>query len=261
MPHMHAHAASPADAGTLIRVPVDRATGCDAPSADRVIAREITYRYETDKSLPPVLDNVDLSLKAGEFVILSGPSGSGKTTMLTLVGGLRRHQQGRMQVLGRDLAGIPETALTALRRDIGFVFQEHNLFDALTPRETLQLAMRLHPANYHPQDFEDRPRHWLDRVGLGGLLDTLPAKLSTGQRQRVAIARALINNPSLILADEPTASLDPESARVTMQCLTEAVREHRAALLLISHDQRQFVLADRVVTLVDGRATGGSPPQ
>jgi putative ABC transport system ATP-binding protein len=218
-----------------------------------VIARGITYRYESDIAATPVLDNVSLSIAAGEFVILTGPSGSGKTTLLTLIGALRRHQQGHLTVLGRNLADNSNAMLTVLRRDIGFVFQEHNLFDALTPRETLQLTMQLCAPGYPPQQFVERPQLWLDRVGLHGMLDILPGKLSTGQRQRVAIARALINAPALILADEPTASLDPDSARIAMACLREAVRDRNAALLMISHDTRQFALADRVITLIDGR--------
>jgi putative ABC transport system ATP-binding protein len=218
-----------------------------------VIAREITYRYEVDPARPPVLDNISLSVAAGEFVILTGPSGSGKTTLLTLIGGLRRHQQGYLEVMDINLSDTPDAMLTILRRDIGFIFQEHNLFDALTPRETLRLTMNLRAPHYQAKDFLERPQQWLNRVHLHGLLDVLPAKLSTGQRQRVAIARALINEPYLILADEPTASLDPESAKFTMECLQEAVRGSQAALLMISHDQRQFALADRVVTLIDGR--------
>jgi putative ABC transport system ATP-binding protein len=221
--------------------------------APRVIARGITYRYESDIAAPPVLDNVSLSIAAGEFVILTGPSGSGKTTLLTLIGALRRHQQGHLTVLGHNLADNSNAMLTLLRRDIGFVFQEHNLFDALTPRETLQLTMQLRAPGYPPQQFVELPQLWLDRVGLHGMLDILPGKLSTGQRQRVAIARALINAPALILADEPTASLDPDSARIAMACLREAVRDRNAALLMISHDTRQFALADRVITLIDGR--------
>ena len=220
---------------------------------NRVLAQAITYQYETHGDRPPVLDNVSLSVAAGEFVILTGPSGSGKTTLLTLIGALRRHQQGRMEVLERDLATMSDAMLPRLRRNIGFIFQEHNLFDALTPRETLRLTMSLRAPAWTADDLHEKPRQWLERVGLPGLLDKLPAKLSTGQRQRVAIARALINEPALILADEPTASLDPESARITMECLKEAVRVRNAALVMISHDQRQFSMADRIVTLVDGK--------
>ncbi len=217
-----------------------------------VVARSLTHRYQADPALPPVLNAVDLTIAPSEFVILSGPTGSGKSTLITLIGGLRRHQEGMLQVLGRDLRGAAESARVALRREIGFIFQDHHLFDALTPRETLRLAMRL-KAGYRRDDFRERPARWLERVGLGARMDALPAELSTGQRQCVAIARALINEPSLILADEPTASLDASSAAVALDCLRDAVRTRHASVLMITHDTRHFPRADRVVRLLDGR--------
>ncbi|MBI5331564.1 MAG: ABC transporter ATP-binding protein [Betaproteobacteria bacterium] len=219
----------------------------------RIACQGLTFRYSDDPGLPPVLDAIDLGIDAGQFVILTGPSGSGKSTLMTLIGGLRRVQAGTLSVLGDALAGAPERALEALRRRIGFIFQDHNLFDALTPQETLQLAMDLHAERYRPQDYRQRPQAWLHRMGLEQRRDALPRQLSTGQRQRVAVARAMINEPDLILADEPTASLDPHSAELVLQALQEAVRERGATLLMISHDPRQFALADRVITLVDGR--------
>jgi putative ABC transport system ATP-binding protein len=219
--------------------------------ANRVLARGLTHRY--DAALPPVLQSVDLSLGEGEIVMLSGPTGSGKTTLLTLIGGLRRPQEGRLEVLGRSLMGASESALTALRRNIGVIFQDHHLFDALTPRETLQLTMRVKARQYRSRDYRDRPAQWLERVGLGARMDVLPATLSTGQRQCVAVARAMINEPSLILADEPTASLDAASASIALECLRQAARERGAAVMMITHDSRQWSFADRVITLLDGR--------
>jgi len=231
------------------------------PSPDRsraenamlpVVARSLTHRYQADRALSPVLNAVDLTISRSEFVILSGPTGSGKSTLITLIGGLRRHQEGVLRVLGRDLDGAAESALIALRREIGFIFQDHHLFDALTPRETLRLAMRL-KAGYRRDDYRERPAQWLERVGLGARMDALPSALSTGQRQCVAIARALINEPSLILADEPTASLDATSAGIALDCLRDAVRSRNASVLMITHDNRHFARADRVVRLLDGR--------
>lgn len=218
-----------------------------------VVARGVTHRYHDDMSLAPVLDAVDFALAPGELVILTGPTGSGKSTLLSLVGGLRRLQHGFLEVLGRNLQVCREATLTGLRRDIGIIFQDHHLFDALTPRETLRLAMRLKAERYGRNDFRDRPAFWLRRVGLAHRLDVLPATLSTGQRQCVAVARALINEPSLILADEPTASLDAASAAIALDCLREAVRERNASVLMITHDNRHFAVADRVVALRDGR--------
>jgi len=222
----------------------------------RASLRGVTHRYhmnDGDRSLPPVLDAVDLTLAAGELVILNGPTGSGKTTLMTLVGALRRHQRGTVEVLGRNLEGASEAKLTALRRDIGFIFQDHNLFDALTPRETLRLAMQLKARAYGSRDFRERPVEWLRRVGLENRMDARPDSLSTGQRQCVAVARALINEPALILADEPTAALDAASAGIVLATLREAIRERSATVLMITHDSRQFALADRVVSLLDGR--------
>jgi putative ABC transport system ATP-binding protein len=219
----------------------------------RVRASGLTYRYSFDPDVRPVLQDVELELAPGEFAILSGPTGSGKTTLMTLVGGLRRHQAGVLEVLGRDLFGASEASLVALRREIGFIFQDHNLFDALTARETLQLAMRLKAPAYRAADYARLPEQWLARVGLGARLDHRPAALSTGQRQCVAIARALVNTPSLILADEPTASLDAGSAAIALDCLREAVRERGASVLMITHDSRHFERADRVIRLLDGR--------
>ena len=221
--------------------------------APRAVMRGVTHRYHADPDIPPVLDGIDLTLVPGEFVMLRGPTGSGKTTLMTLIGALRRHQHGTIEVLGRSLDHAPEAKLTELRREIGFIFQDHHLFDALTPRETLRLAMQLKAERYGPRDYVERPDAWLRRVGLGARMNNRPAALSTGQRQCVAVARALINEPLLILADEPTASLDASSAEVAIGMLREAVRERGATVLMITHDSRQLALADRVVSLLDGR--------
>jgi putative ABC transport system ATP-binding protein len=224
-----------------------------ARSQPRVEMRDVTHRYHVDPAIAPVLDGVDLALFPGELVMLRGPTGSGKTTLMTLVGALRRHQSGSLEVLGRNLDGASEGNLTALRREIGFIFQDHHLFDALTPLETLKLAMQLKRERYTARDYVERPVEWLTRVGLGQRMANRPAALSTGQRQCVAVARALINEPLLILADEPTASLDSLAAEVAIAALREAVTDRGATVLMITHDSRQLALADRVVSLLDGR--------
>ena len=224
-----------------------------AADQPRIHCGDLSHVYGSGADAQPVLSGIGFEVAAGEFVILTGPSGSGKSTLVTLIGGLRRLQSGQLRVLGSDLGGASEAALVLLRRDIGFIFQDHHLFDALTPRETMRLAMGLRRERYGKQDYLERPERWLTRIGLQRRMDVLPGKLSTGQRQRVAVARALINEPDLILADEPTASLDPESAAITLECLREAVSQRQATVLMISHDSRHYALADRVVTLVDGK--------
>jgi len=221
-----------------------------------VSASEVTYRFAAARVAAPALEAVSLEIGAGEFVILTGPSGSGKTTLLTLIGALRRPQGGAVHTLGHDLGSLDESALARVRRDIGFIFQDHNLFDALTARETLALAMRLHPERYAEADYRLRPAALLSKLGLGDHLEALPGGLSTGERQRVAIARALVNAPRLILADEPTASLDAAAATVALEFLVQAVREIGASVIMVSHDSRHQALSDRVVTLVDGRVAG-----
>ena len=218
-----------------------------------VAARAVTHRYDAERVDAPVLDAVSLEVTAGEFVVLTGPSGSGKTTLLTLIGGLRQVQRGTVRTLGRDLERLDEAALAGVRREIGFIFQEHNLFDALTARETLSLAMALHRDRYRPGDYARRPALMLEKLGLGPHMDALPADLSTGQRQRVAIARAMVNGPRLILADEPTAALDAASASIALDVIVQAVRDEGACVVMVSHDPRHQALCDRVITLVDGR--------
>jgi putative ABC transport system ATP-binding protein len=218
-----------------------------------VAARAVSHRYDAERVDAPVLDAVSLEVVRGEFVVLTGPSGSGKTTLLTLIGGLRRVQEGAVCTLGRDLEQLDESALAGVRREIGFIFQEHNLFDALTARETLSLAMSLHAERYQADDYARRPAQILGQLGLEAHMDALPGDLSTGQRQRVAIARAMVNGPRLILADEPTAALDAASASIALEVIVQAVRSGGASVVMVSHDPRHQALCDRVVTLVDGR--------
>ena len=157
------------------------------------------------------LFDISLTLARGSFTVLMGPSGSGKTTLLTLIGGLRAVQEGRLRLIGQDLKGADEARLVSMRRKLGFIFQAHNLHESLTAGQNVMMGAQVHPGVTH--DLAARAaRHLLGLVGLADRVDYLPANLSGGQKQRVAVARALVGSPALLLADEPTAALDKDSA-------------------------------------------------
>lgn len=199
----------------------------------------------------PVLFDVDLELEPGELMLLTGPSGSGKTTLLTLIGALRSVQTGRVHVLGQPLHRLDEEGLVKARRQMGFIFQSHNLFDSLTAVQNVRMSLELHGGTRHEID---RQARWiLGAVGLGDRLDYKPGSLSGGQRQRVAVARALAHRPGLVLADEPTAALDSETGRQVIDLLQGLAAEQRTSTLLVTHDARILDVADRIVNMVDGR--------
>jgi putative ABC transport system ATP-binding protein len=180
--------------------------------ADVVIrAADVNYAYGNGETRTQVLFDNDLEISRGEVVIMTGPSGSGKSTLLTLIGALRRMQEGSLEVLGQDLSRASERDQVELRKNIGFIFQQHNLFSSLTAIENVRMATALRRDSV--QEMNNRCIEILGKLGLGERMNHLPAELSGGQKQRVAIARALVNHPALVLADEPTASLDAESSR------------------------------------------------
>ncbi len=184
---------------------------------------------------------------------MTGPSGSGKTTILTLIGGLRSVQSGSLVVNGRELNGMSREDLVSLRRSIGFIFQAHNLFDAYSAVQNVGLALEL--GDCPASEMRTRSIEILTRLGLGHRLENRPAQLSGGQRQRVAIARAVANRPRVILADEPTAALDKDSGREVVKLLRERATEDKATILIVTHDNRILDVADRIVTMVDGRVS------
>jgi putative ABC transport system ATP-binding protein len=212
--------------------------------------RGLHHAFGAGDALKPVLTDVDLEVRPGEIAVLTGPSGSGKTTLLTLTGALRSVQRGSLEVAGRELRGLDLATRVAVRRDIGFIFQAHNLFESLTAYQNVKLAFELGP----PAPPGDDPvAGILTKVGLRDRMTYKPGALSGGQRQRVAIARALVKRPRLVLADEPTAALDGESSREMIGLLQGLTRETGATILLVTHDNRILHAADRIVNLVDGR--------
>ena len=198
-----------------------------------------------------VLHDNDIEIGAGQFVVMTGPSGAGKTTLLTLVGALRSIQEGRIEILGHDLSRLGRRELVVTRRHVGFIFQMHNLFDALSAYENVMMAMQLGACP--PAEMRRRGSAILQRLGLGHRIDHKPRSLSGGERQRVAIARALVNHPNLVLADEPTAALDRESAHKVVDLLKETTVEQGSTVVMVTHDHRIIEKADRLVHMVDGR--------
>ncbi|MGE0709673.1 MAG: ATP-binding cassette domain-containing protein [Planctomycetota bacterium] len=222
-----------------------------ATAAETTIrCRQLVHRFDVGVDVRPVLEGIDLDVAPGEIVLLTGPSGSGKTTLLTLFGGLRQVQEGELEVCGARLRGMSQRALVRHRRSIGFIFQLHNLFPALSALHNVRMSLELTGLSEREQTA--RARGLLERLGLGERADYKPHLLSGGQRQRVAVARALAPGPALILADEPTAALDRESGQEVMNLLRERAQAG-ASVVIVTHDPRVRDSADRIVNLVDGR--------
>ncbi|HEX3862730.1 MAG TPA: ATP-binding cassette domain-containing protein [Stellaceae bacterium] len=220
---------------------------------DQVLrAAGVDFFYGEGEARNQVLFDIGLDVKAGQLVVMTGPSGSGKTTLLTLIGALRTLDKGVIEVLGHDLAQLRPNALVRVRRDIGFIFQMHNLFESLTAYENVKMAMQL-SGGHTATEMRERGVAMLERLGLGARVNYRPRSLSGGQRQRVAIARALANHPKLVLADEPTAALDQDSTRNVVRLFKEMTEEDGTAIVMVTHDHRIIELADRLVHMVDGR--------
>ena len=230
----------------------------DTPSAsghEVLELRGVTRRFGDGDAAVEAVRAVDLSVAAGEIVLIMGPSGSGKTTLLTMIGGLLRPTTGSISLLGRDLAKLDERELPDIRaRHLGFIFQDFNLMPSLSARENVEVAINI--AGTRGARAHARASELLEHLGLGERLDFPPDQLSGGEKQRVAIARALANKPALLLADEPTANLDSSHGREVMRELRRiAKQEHRSAII-VSHDDRLKEIADRVLWLEDGTFTG-----
>ena len=210
----------------------------------------LSKRYDVES--PPVLENICLSLSAGEAIAVVGPSGSGKSTLLNILGLLDRPSGGSVRMDGRDMAGLSDRQAAAVRnRDIGFVFQLHHLLPQCTVMENV-LVPTLPAGAEQRQQAPERARRLLERVGLGQRLNDRPGRLSGGERQRVAVVRALINRPALLLADEPTGSLDRASADNLSELLTDLNAEENVALVVVTHSLRVARRMQRVLTLREG---------
>ena len=198
------------------------------------------------------LKGVDLALRAGELTLLMGPSGSGKTTLLSIFGCILQPTSGDLSLVGRPTAGLKAEQLADLRRQhIGFIFQSYNLFPTLTAIENVMLALDVR--RKHADDRRAAAQKVLEGVGLGHRLTAYPRKMSGGERQRVAIARSLVGDPSLILADEPTAALDSDNGKAVMELLSGIAQDQSRAVFVVTHDSRIVPFADRIVKIEDGK--------
>jgi putative ABC transport system ATP-binding protein len=214
--------------------------------------RGLTRQYGTGENAFLALRGIDLDVAPGEVLFVTGPSGSGKTTLLSILGCVLRPTGGTARVLAQDVGAMSERSLARFRlRELGFVFQGHNLIASLDAVGNVRLPLQLQGRS--PGEAERAARAELEAVGLGAKLDRLPRDLSGGQRQRVAIARATAPRPPLLLADEPTASLDATSGREVTELMTRLARERGTTVIVVTHDPRIFPYADRIVSIEDGR--------
>ena len=213
---------------------------------------DVEYSFGSGESEKMVLFNNNLTINPGEIVIMTGPSGSGKTTLLTLIGALRSMQVGSIKFIGRELLDSTDHTKHELRKEIGFIFQHHNLFDSLSAIDTLMVTMQLRSPKPSKQIAHQEAAELLTRLGLKERMHYKPSRLSGGQKQRVAIARALINHPKMILADEPTAALDQASGQTVIEIFKERAEKEGATVLIVTHDNSILDAADRIVNMVDG---------
>jgi putative ABC transport system ATP-binding protein len=217
-----------------------------------IAVHDLTKIYAQGEAAMRALDRVDLDVHPGELMLLMGPSGSGKTTLLSIMGCILEATSGSVRLNGREIVGLPQKALPALRLDqIGFIFQGFNLFPTLTALQNVALALDL--KGIPGRAARHRGAELLEQVGLGAKLDAYPADLSGGQKQRIAIARALAGDPGIVLADEPTAALDSSSGHTVMALMQRLAHERDRAVVIVTHDNRMLGYADRIVHIEDGR--------
>jgi putative ABC transport system ATP-binding protein len=234
----------------------------NGPKNEIVCARGLCKEYGSGEGLVRAVDHVDVEVARGETLAVMGPSGCGKSTLLHLLGGLDRATAGELWLNGRRIDGFSERALAEIRRhEVGFVFQAYHLMDELTAQENVELPALL--AGRTARDARRRADGLLERVGLASRAKHLPSALSGGQRQRVAIARALVNDPLVVLADEPTGNLD-STATLEVLRLFDALHADGSTLVIVTHDERIAATADRLISMRDGafvdetRLTGGT---
>ena len=233
-------------------------TSATAPAARRpagptLVGQRLTRAFGSGEGRTVAVDDVSLSLEAGELNLLMGPSGSGKSTMLAVLSALLRPDAGRVTALGEDVWAMSEGELERFRlRNCSYIFQGYNLFPALTARQQLEVVLKW-GEGASSREATKRADHVLGQLGIAHKAHLRPAQLSGGEKQRVAIARALVKNPAFLFADEPTSALDWENGQHVIELLREAARERNATVLVVTHDHRLLPYADRVFDMADGR--------
>lgn len=215
-------------------------------------AKEISKQYQMGEVTVNALDDVQFGVQKGEFVAVMGPSGSGKSTLLHLLGGLDEPTDGEITLAGQPITRLSDDEVTLVRRrKVGFIFQFYNLIPTLTAAENVALPLLIDGAKVH--DYEQKVTDLLDLVGLADRREHKPDQMSGGQQQRVAIARAFVNDPEIVLADEPTGNLDSKSGTAILELLRRSCDELGQTIVMVTHDARAASFADRVVFLKDGR--------
>lgn len=216
--------------------------------------RDLCKSYTVENREILILDQINLSVDAGEFLVIAGSSGSGKSTLLTLMSGLDRPDSGKILIQEKDITRLTEDELAPLRNAVfGFVFQSFHLVPSLTALENVMFPAELR----RDPDAAEKAGHLLDLAGMGKRKSSFPHQLSGGEKQRVAVCRALINDPKIIFADEPTGNLDSENSRSVLALLCQLRAEKNAALVLVTHSTEIAAMADRVIFLRDGRIVSG----
>lgn len=225
--------------------------GLSATETGTIVADGVHMGYRTGQQWVPVLKDINWEIKSGDVQLLMGPSGSGKTTLLSILAGLLTPHSGSVYLLGDDITKMSRSKLAEFRRkNIGFIFQNFNLFPALTAAENIEVVLNF--KGLRGKKARSQAQTLLEQVGLGLHANQKPANLSGGQKQRVAIARALAGHPKLIMADEPTASLDSHSGHAVIQLLRQLAKEEGCTVLIVTHDPRIIDVADHIAYLEDG---------
>jgi putative ABC transport system ATP-binding protein len=217
-----------------------------------VACRSLTKEFGDGDEKTLALRGVNVDVPKGEMTLLVGPSGCGKTTLISIMAGLLNATDGHLQVLGQDLASMPDRKKVQFRAgNIGFVFQQYNLLPALTAAENADVPLLINGVKR--KQAVAKAKELLGSVGMADRVDSLPAHLSGGQQQRVAIARALIHEPKLLVCDEPTAALDASAGQTVMELIRKVALQEERSVIVVTHDSRVFRFGDRIVTMNDGR--------